>query len=128
MVGATGAVGGKMCMVLERRGFPVGELRLLASARSAGQTRVFREEQVPVQELTEESFAGVDIALFSAGGSVSRDFAPAAAAAGAWVVDNTSHFRMHDDVPLVVPEVNPHHLQDAPRRIIANPCNILPAG
>ena len=121
VVGATGAVGEQMLEVLERRDFPVGKLLPLASARSVGKEVTFRGEAYPVRELTAQSFAGVDLALFSAGASVSRDFAPAAAAAGAWVVDNTSHFRMHDDVPLVVPEVNPGHLKDAPRRIIANP-------
>jgi len=110
-----------MLEILERRDFPVGKLLPLASARSVGKEVSFRGAPHAVQELTAESFTGVDLALFSAGATVSRDFAPTAAAAGAWVVDNTSYFRMHDDVPLVVPEVNPAHLKDAPRRIIANP-------
>ena len=121
VVGATGAVGEQMLEILTRRDFPVRRLLPLASARSLGKTVSFRGEDVPVQELTLESFAKVDLALFSAGASVSRDFAPAAAEAGAWVVDNTSYFRMHDDIPLVVPEVNPGHLEGAHRRIIANP-------
>ncbi|GAB6063269.1 aspartate-semialdehyde dehydrogenase [Deferrisoma palaeochoriense] len=122
VVGATGAVGTEMIRVLEEREFPVAELRPLASARSAGTEVRFRGEAVRVAELTEGSFEGIDIALFSAGGSVSARFAPAAAAAGAVVVDNTSHFRMDPDVPLVVPEVNPHAIAGYPKRgIIANP-------
>ncbi|GAB4259804.1 aspartate-semialdehyde dehydrogenase [Deferrisoma sp.] len=122
VVGATGAVGTEMIRVLEERGFPVAELRPLASARSAGTEVRFRGEAVRVAELTEGSFEGIDIALFSAGGSVSARFAPAAAAAGAVAVDNTSHFRMEPDVPLVVPEVNPHAIAGYTKRgIIANP-------
>ncbi len=122
VVGATGAVGTEMIRVLEEREFPVAELRPLASARSAGTEVRFRGEAVRVAELTEGSFEGIDIALFSAGGSVSARFAPAAAAAGAVVVDNTSHFRMDPDVPLVVPEVNPHAIAGYTKRgIIANP-------
>ncbi len=122
VVGATGAVGTEMLRILEERDFPVGEIRPLASARSAGSTVRFRGEAVPVQELTAESFRGIDIALFSAGGSVSARFAPAAVEAGAVVVDNTSHFRMEPDVPLVVPEVNPHAIAGYGKRgIIANP-------
>lgn len=121
VVGATGAVGQQMLRVLEQRAFPTARLVPLASARSAGKRVRFEGQEHEVQELTEASFDGVQVALFSAGGSVSEAFAPAAAEAGAWVVDNTSHFRMHDDVPLVVPEVNPGALSDAPRRIIANP-------
>ena len=121
VVGATGAVGEQMLEILERRDYPVERLIPLASARSTGKTVTFRGRAYPVQELTAQSFAGVDLALFSAGASVSRDFAPAAAAAGAWVVDNTSYFRMQEDIPLVVPEVNPGHLAGATRRIIANP-------
>ncbi|HEY8903676.1 MAG TPA: aspartate-semialdehyde dehydrogenase, partial [Chthoniobacterales bacterium] len=90
IVGATGAVGVEMLDVLERRNFPVGKLTLLASPRSAGKTLSFRGQEVPVQVLTPESFAGVDIALFSAGGGISRDFAPHAVKAGAVVVDNSS--------------------------------------
>ncbi|MHC4838029.1 MAG: aspartate-semialdehyde dehydrogenase [Planctomycetota bacterium] len=107
IVGATGAVGEEMIAVLEERGFPVRELRPLASARSAGQRLRLGGHEAVVRELTHDSFEGVDLALFSAGGSVSREFAESAASAGAWVVDNSSAFRMEDDVPLVVPEVNP---------------------
>src|SRR5580692_154063 len=103
VVGATGAVGAEMAHCLEQRNFPVSELRLLASARSVGKTQKFRGQDLPIQELTESSFAGVDIALFSAGGGISKRFAPLAARAGAVVIDNSSAFRMHEDVPLVVP-------------------------
>jgi len=123
VVGATGAVGQQMLAVLEQRRFPVERIVPLASARSASRSVSFGQRQVPVQELTDHSFAGVQLALFSAGGSVSQRYAPLAAAAGAWVVDNTSAFRMDSDVPLVVPEVNADHLDGAllRRRIIANP-------
>jgi len=120
IVGATGAVGIEMLRVLERRNFPVSKLTLLASARSVGKELPFRGEPVPVQELTEASFTGVDIALFSAGGSISKQFAPAAVRAGAIVIDNSSAFRMEDSVPLVIPEING---ADVARHqgIIANP-------
>ena len=121
VVGATGAVGEQMLRVLEERGFPVGELLPLSSARSAGSHVSFSGQQHTVAELTRQSFNGVHLALFSAGASVSREFAPLAAEAGAWVVDNTSAFRLDADVPLVVPEVNPGAIADATRRIIANP-------
>jgi aspartate-semialdehyde dehydrogenase len=122
VVGATGAVGNTMIQVLERRSFPVRELVLLASERSAGRTLSFQGQQHPVQELTESSFEGVDIGLFSAGGSISAKFAPIAAAAGCVVIDNTAHFRMAPDVPLVVPEVNPDAIAGyKTRNIIANP-------
>ena len=120
VVGATGAVGTTMLRVLEERGFPVTELRPLASARSAGRTLDYLGKPFTVQELTTDSFAGVDIALFSAGGSRSRDFAPAAVDAGAVVIDNSSYFRMRPDVPLVVPEVNEDAIP-AHQGIIANP-------
>lgn len=107
VVGATGAVGQEMLRVLERRGFPVGELRALASPRSAGTEVAFRGRPVRVAALTEEAFAGIDLALFSAGADRSREFAPHAVRAGAVVIDNSSAFRMQPDVPLVVPEVNP---------------------
>jgi aspartate-semialdehyde dehydrogenase len=106
IVGATGAVGIELMQVLTRREFPVGKLTLLASARSAGKTLDFQGEQIPVQELREDSFKGVDIALFSAGGSISKKFAPLAVQAGAVVVDNSSAFRMDEHVPLVIPEIN----------------------
>jgi len=120
IVGATGAVGGELIGCLERRRFPLERLRLFASGRSAGRRLLFRGEGIAVEELNEDSFPGVDIALFSAGGSVSRRFAPMAVRQGAVVVDNSSAFRMEPAVPLVVPEVN----ADAIARhigIIANP-------
>jgi aspartate-semialdehyde dehydrogenase len=122
VVGATGAVGNMMIKVLEKRSFPVGELLLLASGRSTGRTLKYRGEELPVQELKEDSFKGVDIGLFSAGGSISAKFAPIAAEAGCIVIDNTAHFRMDPDVPLVVPEVNPEAIGAYKiRNIIANP-------
>jgi len=121
IVGATGAVGVEMLMCLEQRNFPLGRLTLLASARSAGKTTTFRGETLTIKELTHDSFAGVDIALFSAGGGISKEFAPGAAAAGAVVIDNSSAFRMDPDVPLVVPEINPDDAKNRPRNIIANP-------
>jgi aspartate-semialdehyde dehydrogenase len=122
IVGATGAVGEQMREVLEEREFPVGELRLLASERSAGQFLPFKEHNLKVEVLNEDSFKGIDIGLFSAGGSVSAKFAPAAVAAGAVVVDNTGHFRMEPDIPLVVPEVNVKQIANYKTRgIIANP-------
>ncbi len=121
IVGATGAVGVEMLLCLEQRNFPIAKLTLLASARSAGKKMTFRGEAITVQELTHDSFAGVDIALFSAGGGISLEFAPSAAAAGAVVIDNSSAFRMDADVPLVVPEINPQAAKNRPRGIIANP-------
>jgi len=109
-----------MTQVLEEHHFPVGELRLLASARSAGKSLPFAENQVPVRELTPDAFAGIDIALFSAGATVSREFAPHAVRAGTLVVDNSSAFRLDDGVPLVVPEVNRADIFRH-RGIIANP-------
>ncbi len=120
IVGATGAVGVEMIKVLERRQFPVGKLKLLASARSAGKTLPFKGAPVTVEELTKDSFAGVDIALFSAGSGISRKFAPLAVQAGAIVVDNSSEFRMDLSVPLVVPEINPEDVK-LNCGIIANP-------
>ena len=122
VVGATGAVGEEMRTVLEERLFPVAELRLLASERSAGQLLEFRDERIRVGVLGEASFENIDIGLFSAGGSVSDKFAPLAVAAGAVVVDNTARFRMEPDIPLVVPEVNAQEIAQYKRRgIIANP-------
>ncbi|MCB2216716.1 MAG: aspartate-semialdehyde dehydrogenase [Desulfobulbaceae bacterium] len=122
VVGATGAVGGAMLETLARRAFPIKELRLLASERSRGKTCPFQGREVAVEVLTEDSFEGIDFALFSAGADRSLAFAPAAAAAGAIVVDNSSAFRMDPDVPLVVPEVNPQAISRyAKRGIIANP-------
>ena len=120
VVGATGAVGTEMIDVLEERMFPVGTLLPLASSRSAGGTVTFRGEAIPVQVLTKDSFEGVDIALFSAGADISREFAPIAAKAGAVVIDNSAAWRMEPDVPLVVPEVNAHDIPNH-KGIIANP-------
>ena len=121
IVGATGAVGVEILSSLETRNFPVGSLKLLASARSAGKQVAFRGKMLTVEELTEKSFDGVDIALFSAGGGISLKFAPVAAAAGCVVIDNSSAFRQEPDVPLVVPEINPEAAFNHPRNIIANP-------
>jgi len=122
VVGATGAVGQEMLRVLEERNFPVDELRLLASERSVGKTLEFNGEEIDVQVLTRDSFNGIDIALFSAGGDRSMEFCPHAAAAGAVCVDNSSAWRMDPDVPLVVPEVNPDDVADyVKKRIVANP-------
>ena len=122
VVGATGAVGSEMVSILEERGFPVRNLRLFASERSAGSRVKFRGEEIVVEVLKEGSFKGIEIALFSAGGSVSERFAPIAAEQGAVVIDNTSAFRMDPQVPLVVPEVNPHAIANYKNRhIIANP-------
>lgn len=122
VVGATGAVGNEMVTTLEQRKFPVKKLTLLASARSIGKTLTYKGEEIPIEELKEDSFKGVDIGLFSPGGAVSTKFAPIAAASGCVVIDNTSAFRMEPDVPLVVPEVNEHAIaQYTKRGIIANP-------
>ena len=120
VVGATGAVGVELMRCLEERNFPLSNLRLFASARSAGKTLPFRGKPVLVEELTEDSFRGVNIALFSAGGTQSKRFAPAAVRHGAVVVDNSSAFRMDAGVPLVVPEINPEALREH-KGIIANP-------
>jgi aspartate-semialdehyde dehydrogenase len=120
IAGATGAVGVEFLRLLEDRKFPISELRLLASARSAGKTMRFQGRDVLVEELTETSFANIDIAFFSAGGSVSKKYAPIAAQAGAVVVDNSSAFRMDPKVPLVIPEINPEAIA-AHNGIIANP-------
>ena len=120
VVGATGAVGAEFIKLLEHRNFPVEKLTLLASARSAGQILKFRGQPIAVQELTQESFGPIDLAFFSAGASVSKEFCPLAAAAGALVIDNSSAFRMDPEVPLVVPEVNPEAISQH-HGIIANP-------
>ncbi|TWI04708.1 aspartate-semialdehyde dehydrogenase [Luteimonas cucumeris] len=121
VVGATGAVGEVMLSILAERDFPVGELVALASERSAGGTVKFGGRDVVVQDLATFDPTGVDIALFSAGGSTSKEYAPRFAAAGAVVIDNSSAFRYYDDVPLVVSEVNPEAAKNRPRGIIANP-------
>ena len=120
VVGATGAVGIEMIKTLEKRNFPVSKLTLLASARSVGRKLKFRGQEITVKELTKDAFAGIDIALFSAGGSISKEFAPLAAKAGCVVIDNSSAFRMDNDVPLVIPEINAGDLRHH-KGIIANP-------
>jgi aspartate-semialdehyde dehydrogenase len=120
IVGATGAVGIEMIKTLEKRNFPVGKLTLLASARSVGKKLKFRGQDIAVKELTKDSFNGIDIALFSAGGGISKEFAPIAAKAGCVVVDNSSTFRMDESVPLVVPEINASDVKWH-KGIIANP-------
>jgi len=119
-MGATGAVGEELRRILEQREFPLGSLKLLASSRSAGKQFEFRGEKLTVEELKPESFEGVEIVLASAGATVSKKFAPEAVKRGAVVVDNTSAFRMEPDIPLVVPEVNPHAIERH-NGIIANP-------
>ena len=122
VLGATGAVGNEMVSILQERNFPVADLKLLASARGAGTKMEFKGEEYSVEVLNESSFSGVDIGLFSAGGSVSEKFAPIAGRAGCVVIDNTSAFRMDPMVPLVVPEVNAHAIAQYPKKnIIANP-------
>jgi aspartate-semialdehyde dehydrogenase len=120
VVGATGAVGIEMIKTLEKRNFPVGKLTLLASARSVGKKLYFRGQEIIVKELTKDSFAGIDIALFSAGGNISKEFAPIAAKAGCVVVDNSSAFRQDENVPLVIPEINASDVKKH-KGIIANP-------
>ena len=120
VVGATGAVGQEMLQVLQQRRFPLRELTLLASARSKGKRMQFGEEAIEVLELRADAFKSVDVALFSAGGSRSREFAPHAVQAGAVVIDNSSAFRMDPAVPLVVPEINPEAVREH-KGIIANP-------
>lgn len=121
VVGATGAVGETMLSILAERDFPIGKLVALASERSAGGEVEFNGQKITIQDLATFDPAGIDIALFSAGGSVSKEYAPKFAAAGAVVIDNSSAFRYDDDVPLVVSEVNPEQVQNRPRGIIANP-------
>jgi aspartate-semialdehyde dehydrogenase len=120
VVGATGAVGIEMIKTLEKRSFPVGKLTLLASARSVGKKLKFRGADVAVQELKKDSFGGIELALFSAGGGISKEYAPVAAQAGCVVIDNSSAFRMDDKVPLVIPEINAPDIKWH-KGIIANP-------
>jgi aspartate-semialdehyde dehydrogenase len=120
VVGATGAVGVEVIRTLEKRTFPVGKLTLLASKRSVGKTLQFRGQEIPVKELTKESFVGIDLALFSAGSGISKAFAPIAAQAGCVVIDKSSAFRMDDAVPLVIPEINAADMHWH-RGIIASP-------
>ena len=127
IAGVTGAVGAEFMACLEQRKFPVGTLKALASARSAGKTLHFRGQTVVIEELTEKSFAGVDIVLFSAGSGPAKKFAPAAVRAGAVVIDNSSAFRMDPDVPLVIPEINANRIREH-KGIIANPnCSAITA-
>jgi aspartate-semialdehyde dehydrogenase len=121
IVGASGQVGGVMRSVLAERQFPVDQLRLMASSRSAGRRLRFGDTEIEVEDAALADWSGIDIALFSAGASTSRQLAPVVAEAGAIVVDNSSAWRMDPDVPLVVPEVNAHALDDIPRGIVANP-------
>lgn len=120
IMGATGAVGTELLDILAERKFPISELRLLASARSAGKTLQFQDEDIKVRELTHDSFKGIDLVLASAGGKISKEYAPSAVKAGAVVVDNTSYFRMAEGVPLVIPEINPEDIFKH-KGIIANP-------
>lgn len=120
ILGATGAVGQEIIRLLHERNFPLGELRLLASARSAGKTITYEDRSWTIQEATAESFVGLDVCIFSAGGDQSKEFAAAAVERGCIVVDNSSAFRMDPQVPLVIPEINPHAV-DAHKGIIANP-------
>ena len=121
VVGATGAVGREMLKMLDDRDFPVGDLRVMASARSAGKTIEWKDRTLTIEDLEAADFTGVDFALFSAGGSTSKEHAPRVAEAGAVVIDNSSAWRMDDEVPLVVPEVNADALADIPKGIVANP-------
>lgn len=128
IVGATGLVGQMMLELLDQRSFPVGTLRLFASARSAGKPIAFRGAEILVEDAATADFAGLDIVFFSAGGSTSKALAPKVAAAGAVVIDNSSAWRSDPEVPLVVSEVNPHALRDLPKGIIANPnCTTMAA-
>jgi aspartate-semialdehyde dehydrogenase len=127
IAGVTGAVGAEFIATMDRRGFRVGRLKALASARSAGTTIGFRGQTIVVEELTETSFEGVDIALFSAGGGVSRKFAPFAVKAGAVVIDNSSAFRMDTDVPLVIPEINAGRIREHQGIIAVPNCSAITA-
>ena len=128
IVGATGQVGGVMRAVLAERGFPVDQLRLFASARSAGRTLPWKGTEITVEDAATADFAGLDIVLFSAGKGSSKELAPKVAAAGAVVIDNSSAWRLDPDVPLVVSEVNPHAAANRPKGIIANPnCTTMAA-
>jgi aspartate-semialdehyde dehydrogenase len=127
IAGVTGAVGAEFIATMDKRGFRIGKLKALASARSAGKTLDFRGEKIVIEELTEDSLEGVDIALFSAGSSVSRRFSPIAAKAGAVVIDNSSAFRMDPEVPLVIPEINARRIGEH-KGIIAVPnCSAITA-
>jgi aspartate-semialdehyde dehydrogenase len=120
IVGATGAVGQEFLKVLEKRNFPINKIKLLASPRSAGKKIKFKGEDIPIEVLKEDSFHDVEIALFSAGSSISKQFAPAAVSFGSIVVDNSSAFRLEEEIPLVIPEINPEDIKNH-KGIIANP-------
>jgi aspartate-semialdehyde dehydrogenase len=127
IVGVTGAVGAEFIATMDKRNFRVGKLKALASARSAGKTIDFRGERIVIEELTPHAFHGVDLALFSAGGNISKKYAPIAVKSGAVVVDNSSAFRMDPDVPLIIPEINARRIPDH-KGIIANPnCSAITA-
>ena len=121
VLGATGQVGMVMRRVLDERDFPVKDLRFLASAHSAGKVLNWRGHDITVEDVATADLSGIDIAIFSAGGGTSKVWAPKFAEAGAYVIDNSSQWRMHDDVPLVVAEVNPDDLDEIPTGIVANP-------
>ena len=127
IAGVTGAVGAEFIATMDRRGFPVRKLKALASARSAGKTLSFRGETIVIEELTERSFEGVDIALFSAGGGTSRKFSPSAVKAGAVVIDNSSAFRMDPNVPLVIPEINGNRIREHKGTIAVPNCSAITA-
>src|SRR5947208_4276582 len=127
IAGVTGAVGAEFIATMDRRNSPVGKLKALASARSAGKTIDFRGERIVIEELTENSFEGVDIALFSAGSSTSRKFSPAAVKAGAVVIDNSSAFRMDPNVPLVIPEINAGRIREHNGIIAVPNCSAITA-
>ncbi|HEY6739230.1 MAG TPA: aspartate-semialdehyde dehydrogenase [Actinopolymorphaceae bacterium] len=128
IVGATGQVGGVMRRILAERGFPVDELRLFASARSAGRSLPWQDREIEIEDAATADYSGLDIVLFSAGKHASKELAPKVASAGAVVIDNSSAWRMHPQVPLVVSEVNPHALADRPLGIVANPnCTTMAA-
>lgn len=125
MLGATGAVGHEFVRLFEERNFPISDLKLLASARSVGKTHPFRGEDIAIEEATHESVRGVDFAFFSAGASRSRSLAPAALDSGAWVIDNSSAFRMDEDTALVVPEINAHTLSDSKKLVAVPNCTAI---
>ena len=125
IVGATGAVGNEFLRLFEERNFPISGLKLLASERSVGKTAMYKGETITIQEAKPESFEGVDFAFFSAGASRSKALVPAALDAGAYVIDNSSAFRMDDDVPLVIPEVNPHEIQPTSKLYAVPNCTAI---
>jgi aspartate-semialdehyde dehydrogenase len=127
IAGVTGAVGAEFIATMDRRGFPVGKLKALASARSAGKTIDFRGRSIVIEELNEDSFEGVDIALFSAGSGISRKFSPIAVKAGAVVIDNSSAFRMDPNVPLVIPEINANRIREHNGIIAVPNCSAITA-